>query len=385
MKISSYTITRESQIDKEVDARLDSPQTAVFVFGGAKSFRNKKEIFEKLAKKFPHSHIIGCSSAGEIFQTNVYDDSLSIAVAQFDGTALTSVALPIASYPNADALGKDLANKVNQKGLAGVFVLSEGIHINGSELIKGITSVLPQQIAVSGGLAGDGAEFKQTWTLHNGKLLDQHVVALGFIGDDIKVSHGTHGGWDKFGPKRLVTRSQGNVLYELDGEPALDLYKKYLGERAVELPSAALLFPLLIEENGTVEKTYVRTVLSIDEKEKTMTFAGDMPQGSQAQFMKANLDRLVDSASTAAKKIKNLASDTSTLAIAISCVGRRLVLKDRIEEEVESTMGFLPSKNTTQVGFYSYGELSPLVQGKPCELHNQTMTLTVLQETKRKK
>jgi hypothetical protein len=124
----------------------------------------------------------------------------------------------------------------------------------------------------------------------------------------------------------------------------------------------------------------VRTVLAVDEQRQSMTFAGDIPQGSRAQLMRANFDRLIQGASDAAT-LAGAARDVrdgETLAIAISCVGRRLVLGERTEEEVEATLDVLPP-GSRQIGFYSYGEISPYAKG-PCDLHNQTMTLTTIAE-----
>jgi hypothetical protein len=108
-----------------------------------------------------------------------------------------------------------------------------------------------------------------------------------------------------------------------------------------------------------------------------MTFAGDVPQGSTAQLMRGTTERLVDAAQSAAVSAR-LPGDEPSLAIAVSCVGRRLYLGQRVEDELEAvTSGLGP--NCGLVGFYSYGELSPVSAGT-CDLHNQTMTITVLRE-----
>jgi hypothetical protein len=211
------------------------------------------------------------------------------------------------------------------------------------------------------------------------RLQTGYVTAVGFYGDRIRIGHGSKGGWDRFGPERLVTRSNGNVLYELDGRPALGLYKEYLGDRASGLPATGLLFPLSLRASSADSKSLVRTILAVNEEDQSLTFAGDIPKGFLAQLMKANFDRLVHGASEAASSTRlSVDGPGPTLAIAISCVGRRLVLGERTEEEIEATMDALP-KGTRQIGFYSYGEISPYATGS-CDLHNQTMTLTTLSE-----
>jgi hypothetical protein len=176
----------------------------------------------------------------------------------------------------------------------------------------------------------------------------------------------------------VVTRAQGNVVEELDGEPALDLYERYLGDLAAGLPSSGLLFPLSISD-GPQGEALVRTMLAVDHQARTITFAGDVPQGWTAQLMKADIDRLVDGAAQAATDTAAMCDVVGEcLAVAVSCVGRRLVLKGRVEEELEVAVESLPD-GAHLVGFYSYGEISPLTSGR-CDLHNQTMTLTTLAE-----
>ncbi|HNT70258.1 MAG TPA: FIST C-terminal domain-containing protein, partial [Bacteroidales bacterium] len=193
----------------------------------------------------------------------------------------------------------------------------------------------------------------------------------------LKVSHGSMGGWDPFGPERLITKSTSNKLYELDGQPALSIYKKYLGEYSDELPGSALLFPLSVKLSEN-EEPVVRTILSIDEDEQSLTFAGNIPTGCYTRLMQANFDRLIEGASNAAtNSIQTF--QKPDLAILISCVGRKLVLNQRIEEEVEAIRDILGT-STAITGFYSYGEISPNQGFNSCELHNQTMTITTMSE-----
>jgi hypothetical protein len=193
-------------------------------------------------------------------------------------------------------------------------------------------------------------------------------------------SRGTVQDSDARGSSKTITKSAGNILYELDGRPALQLYKEYLGERATGLPATGLLFPLALRATKTEDKSLVRTILAVSETEQSMTFAGDMPEGTLAQLMRANFDRLIQGASEAALRTVNGRSQSSnpTLSVAISCVGRRLVLGERTEEETEAALDVLP-KGSAQVGFYSYGEISPYAR-RECDLHNQTMTLTTISE-----
>jgi hypothetical protein len=264
-------------------------------------------------------------------------------------------------------------------GLNHVFVLSNGLEINASDLVKGLSEALPPEITVTGGLAGDGARFKETIAFWNDLSEKRTVAALGLYGDRLKVGFGSLGGWDPFGPERLITRSNGNVLYELDGKSALELYKRYLGEHAKGLPATGLLYPLSIRAKEDTAGL-VRTILAVDEENQCMTFAGDIPEGMYARLMKANFERLIDGATGAAKiSYQAIGSIEPDLAILISCVGRKMVLKQRVEEEIESVRELLGDR-TKLTGFYSYGEISPFTPGADCALHNQTMTITTLLE-----
>ena len=358
--------------------RIDSRRTLVLVFGSS-SLLDSADPLGELIEDYPESIIIGCSTAGEILGTQISDESVSAAIVRFAHTDIRLASAPAHSAEGSFTAGQEIARQLKDARLKGILVLSDGLNVNGSELVRGLNSQVPSSVVVTGGLAGDGDRFRRTWVLQDRRPQSGFVTAVGFYGDRIRIGHGSKGGWDRFGPERRVTKSKGNVLFELDGRPALQLYKEYLGERADGLPATGLLFPLALRANQADSKSLVRTILAVDEGEQSLTFAGDIPEGAFAQLMKANFDRLVQGASEAASSTTLPAEgDSSTLAIAISCVGRRLVLGERTEEETEATLDVLP-KGTQQVGFYSYGEISSYTAGT-CDLHNQTMTLTTLSE-----
>jgi len=358
---------------------LDSPQTLVLVFA-APEYMDRPHALAALRDAYPTSKLIGCSTAGEISGPFVNDASLSVALVQFEYSTVAVVSAEIKQVAASLAAGETLARQLNHEDLRAVFVLSDGLNVNGSELIKGLNSALPANVVVTGGLAADGDRFKRTWVIRNGLPETGVITAVGLYGDRLRITHGSRGGWDTFGPERRVTRSEGNILYELDGKPALELYKEYLGERASGLPATGLLFPLSIRQDAADARQLVRTILAVDEAKQSMIFAGDIPVGYMAQLMRANFDRLVSGASLAADQAaRNTAACGPLLAVAISCVGRRLVLGERIEEETEITLEHLPA-GARQVGFYSYGEISPYATGS-CDLHNQTMTLTTFSES----
>jgi hypothetical protein len=346
----------------------------VVAFGAAECLREQAPLRELVAA-YPRARLLGCSTAGEIFGTTINDGTISVAVCRFEATELRSACAPVGAATDSRQAGRAIATALAAPELRGLIVLSDGLRVNGSELLGGLNEVLPAGVVVTGGLAGDGSRFQQTWVLHQGEPRAGWVSAVGLYGEEISISHGSQGGWDIFGPERLVTRSSGNVLQEIDGRPALDLYKAYLGDLAEGLPANALLFPLSLRREKTDRTAVVRTILAVSEADRSLTFAGDIPCGSLVQLMRANVDRLIDGASDAATLTRRGSRvEGPGLTIAISCVGRRLVLGERAEEEVEAVAETLPP-DAPLVGFYSYGEISPCASGR-CELHNQTMTLT---------
>jgi hypothetical protein len=358
---------------------LDSDRTLVIAFGATR-YVDTPDPLAVLRAAYPRSHVVGCSTAGEIVGHSLADDSIAVAIARFEHTVLATATARVAASHDSFAAARELAHALQADDLRAILVLSDGLGVNGSELVRGFNSVLPESVVVTGGLAGDGDRFARTWVVTDGTARSGIVAAVGFRGSRVRVGHGSKGGWDIFGPERRVTRSDGNVLYELDGKPALALYKQYLGERARGLPATALLFPLALRSDDDPAKMLVRTVLSVEERTQSMTFAGNIPQGSRCQLMRANFERLIEGASHAALHTKATTGDDSgpTLAVAISCVGRRLILGERTEEEIEAALVELP-RGTGLVGFYSYGEISPYATGH-CDLHNQTMTLTTIAE-----
>lgn len=349
----------------------------VLVFGGTDVLAQRQH-FDVVRASYPKATIIGCSTAGEILGTRVFDDTLAVTAVRFERTQIRTAYGMAVEGESSHSRGKLLGAELPKEGLRHVFVLSDGIHVNGSDLVRGIREELPTEVQVTGGLSGDGARFKTTLVLDPSGAQQRRIVAVGFYGEALKVGFGSLGGWDAFGPSRVITRAEANVLFELDGQPALTLYKSYLGEHAKALPGSGLLFPLSLKTGSSSTTEVVRTVLGVDEDRKSMTFAGDMPVGAHARLMKANFDRLIEGAHGAALASVSSGGPAPQLAVLISCVGRKMVLKQRTEEELEAVREIVGDAAIS--GFYSYGEICPSMPDASCELHNQTMTITTFSE-----
>ena len=295
---------------------------------GAKNLVHVPAVFERIRTQFPAAQIAMCSTAGEIYNTQIFEDTISIVAMSFKDTPIKAETVNIENFNNSYEAGTGLLKKFDKTGLSYILVLSDGSKVNGSELVRSLKICSRQNILVTGGLAGDGNNFQSTVVGLNALPSEGVIVGIGLYGNKIKVHHGSQGGWEMFGLEKTVTRSKANVLYEIEGGNALELYKKYLGPDADALPGSALLFPLSVVLSDTGEEV-VRTILSINQEEGSMTFAGDIPEGSQVRFMKANFDKITNAASKAALQSLDSEDETPDLALLISCVGRKLILQSR--------------------------------------------------------
>ncbi len=351
----------------------------LLVFTGINLVENNN-ILSFLTAQFKNAQILSCTTAGEINQTNVEENSIICSAIHFEKTPIETVVDNLNNYKNSFELGTNLAKKLNTKNLTHIFMLADGNLVNGDDLLTGIKSEIGTNIQISGGIAGDGDRFQKTLVGLNEDCREGNVVLMGLYGNHIHVGTGKKAGWDVFGPEKTITKSKENFLHEIDGENALDMYKTYLGKYANELPASALLFPISIKTEDH-DFYIVRTILSIDNENKVMKFAGNVPEGSTIRFMKSNFDRLVLAASEAGVEACESLGDNTIpeLAVIVSCVGRKLVLANRIEEEVEAAVECFP--NTTKIiGFFSYGEISPQKDDHISYLHNQTITITTFSE-----
>lgn len=358
-----------------MDLSFDPDLILCFVSPG---YKELDETLEALISKYPNAKIAGCSTSGEILDTSVDDETIALTAVSFDTTRVKLVKENIDQAQDSRYVGYKITEGLAGDDLRHIMVFSDGLHVNGAELVKGLKSDVGANISITGGLAGDGADFTRTFVIADGKATEKQIVGIGFYGSALQIGYGSKGGWDSFGIERKVTKSKDNILYELDGQPALALYKSFLGPKANELPSSGLLFPLSMRDEES-ELPVVRTILAVSEEDQSLTFAGDIPQGSYVRLMKANIDRLINGAQASASISQNGSKIASDLAILISCVGRRLVLKQLVEEELEAVRTELGDRPSI-TGFYSYGEIAPFGEFAPCQLHNQTMTITTFSE-----
>ena len=351
---------------------------ALVIYFAAPTVIRDHDVSELLRKRYPQARQIGCSSGGEIHDAEILDGSISGVALRFE-RAEFDIASANVCFGEDRNTGVELASQLLRDDLKWVFLLSDGIKVNGSELVRGFAEVLPDNVLLTGGLAGGSPGLGESYVGLDGPPRALQVLALGVYGSGVHCSSGSMGGWQVFGPPRRITRSEGNILYELDGAPALDLYKHYLGAEAANLPGSALLYPLAIWAPGQDKQDVVRTISGVDEASKSLIFTGDVPEGYSAKLMSASFAQLARGAELSAEQAQVSKDHQEVLAILVSCIGRKLLMGQMVADEVEAVKDVLPSE-TSITGFYSYGEIAPHGFTGNCQLHNQTMTITTIWE-----
>ncbi|MBC8757007.1 FIST C-terminal domain-containing protein [Kordia sp. YSTF-M3] len=352
----------------------------VFVFGN-RYLLESETIYNEIKTLFNDGHLVFGSTAGDITSHYVDDESISITAIEFERSRFeikTANVLENNAEIDSYKTGKNLIEQFSNEGLKHIFIVSEGSFSNGSQLTQGMNSATENNLLITGALCGDAARFEKTIASYNELPKAGEIVAIGLYGETLDISFSINGGWTPFGPERIVTKSKANVLYELDHQPALDLYKKYLGEKSKELPGAALLYPLKVKSTND-KQSIVRTILNINEEENSMILAGDILENSRVQLMMTNVDSIVEASENAAIQALKSRNTAPELALLVSCIGRKLVLDQRVEEEIEEIIEVV-GENTTICGLYSYGEIAPFQGETNCQLHNQTMTITLISE-----
>ena len=353
---------------------VEDPQLVIWF--GAYAQARKPGVYEGLRERFPSALIAGCSTNGEIFGGDAMDDACVAAAVRFDGTRVKAAYAVLEPGADARAGGRKLAAELQGEALKGVYVLADAFSFNGADLVDGLIESLPEGVVVSGGMAGDDA------TLGSATLagLDEAprqggALAIGFYGSRVRINHGVAGGWDALGPSRNVTRSEGHVVYELDGQPALEVYERLVGDAGT---TARLRHPFAFKPDADSAQDVIREVVGIDRENHGVIFIDTVPQGCWGQILRGTDEHLVDGAALAARRAGMDKADDETLSLVVSCIGRKWVMGQRIGDETEAVQDESPT--TPTIGFYSYGEIAPHERTGLCTLHHASVSVTLLSE-----
>ncbi|MBD5634475.1 MAG: FIST C-terminal domain-containing protein [Candidatus Eremiobacteraeota bacterium] len=352
------------------------------LYFGSRSVLLDAERYTEMRAAYPRATIAGCSATRSIAGDVVEEDVVVAVALRFAHTSIRlaqgSVTNSIQSRDAGTAIGETLA----AKDLAAIFLLADGLLVDETALTAGVSAAVGDVPLIIGGMASDPRDYEMVLVGADCAPTGGVVAAVGFYGDAIRFAHGRGCGWDAFGPRRRVTKANGNVLFELDGKPAYELYRRYLGDvLSGRAASEGVIYPLSISSPEDAETTLVRAPLAIDDGPASMTFAGHVPEGWMARLMRGNADRLILGAAEAARQAHFVADESGagdTLALVVSCAGRHQMMGQRTEEELEAVGAELAG--TTRIGFYSFGEIAPVGDRGGADVHNQTICITSLTE-----
>ena len=376
MKVKQYKYINDKW-DKELDYSLDSHSTLIIIFG------NKDKEVVPIINNFPQSKIIGCSSGGEICKDfYTLNDSLVISVIQFEKSSLTTVTVDINNYDDSFSKGKEIFSALQDENLKGIITFAPGLTINGTKFVAGLSST-KGACTICGGLAGN-SDITETFIYSNkGKELDK-AVAVGVYGEDVEVFSSAYSGVAPISLEREITLAKDNIVFEIDNMTAYEFYCKYLPD-SLEISqdnfnSLSFQFPLSIADNLNIDEDTVRTPIGLNITNGSIIFSGEFTTGDKVRLLRATTDRFIEGANKACRNLYSEIGNRENLVIAVSCVGRRSVLRDYIDDEIV-TMKNIVSHHGTLCGFYSFGEISDRTNNYSV-FHNQTMNLIGIVENK---
>jgi len=305
------TFSAASQKKESFDAGKEATEMAVnklskmpniFWVFGAISY-NQEKLLEGVNSVIPGTPVITCTTDGKISTLGLSTDSVVVLALASDQIKFTTVAVDFLSQDSFKA-GIKVGNQFINTNIKYMQIFSDGLLGNGSKIVEGIQKVFGKSISIAEGTTGDGSLFTRTYQYHNYKVLTNSIVGVGFEGKYSFIT-GVSSGWTPIGMAKKVTKSIGNVVYELDGQPALDVYKKFLGKHASLLPAVGVEYPLgLSGPQGDVEEDgyfLCRATMGVDHEKGSITFAGDVPQGAMVKITMGNDLDVIKTAKKAAQ------------------------------------------------------------------------------------
>ncbi len=365
-----------------VAQHLDGPPSILWVFSSASY--DQQHLLEGIRTVAMDVPLIGCTTDGEISSAGLTDESVVILALASHDVRFHTAYVPFLSQDSFIA-GRRIGEAFQNRDCQYLQIFSDGLTGNAVRIIEGIQSVLGKNIIISGGTSGDGGRFLRTFQYLDDQVLTDSIVAVGFCGN-FAVGTGIGCGWFPVGTAKQVTRSEGNTLYELDGQPALQVYEKFLDRFASQLPAVGVEYPLGILGTSGDDEDHgyflCRATMGVDRETGSIRFAGDIPQGAMVKMTMGNENDVVDAARKAAGKalasLKQTSGKIQAKAIFVySCMARKIVLGSRTGEEI-AVIRKIVGDDVPIIGFYTYGEYAPSGKQNQSHFHNETVTLTIL-------
>jgi len=276
---------------------------------------------------------------------------------------------------SASQIGKRAAELFTRPAF---LVISGGLTIDGDEILEGFESVCGKDTTIFGGLAADALKMQRTYVFTNDTFTDKGLLALVLNGEKISLNGVAVGGWRPVGMDRVITKSEGNVVYTIDDEPALSFVKRYAGLKDVDTDNGlnfmlASNFQLQLQRQD--KHPVMRTPMRANTNDGSIVFAGSLPQGSKVKLSLLPGFDVIEATQAEFVKYKNEQPEADAL-IVFSCAGRQITLGPYASEEIN---GIKNIWNAPLAGFFCYGEIGRVVSGQH-EFHNMTCSLAILKE-----
>jgi hypothetical protein len=356
--------------------KLDCSPTACWLFSSPSP--KLRELVRGVVHAVGVVNLVGCTTDGEISSVGLSTGSVVLCGIVTDQIEF-NIACATGLRKNSEDAGRRLAQQLPST-VRYVQVFSDGLTGNGCAILRGLASALGPHVPIAGGTAGDDGEFRNTWQFFGSDVLSDAIVAIGFSGD-FSFGTGVSSGWSPIGIAKKVTKARGNVVYELNGQPALEVYERFLGKHADKLPSVGVEYPLgLVNGVGCCDEDFhlLRATMSVNRSDGSIVFAGEVPEGSMVRLTCGDHASILEAAEkAAASALADLGDATAVMAFFYSCMARKIVLGRRTREEIHRIRSAIGPRLPI-VGFYTYGEYCRIKRGGSSLLHNETACVTVI-------
>lgn len=337
-----------------------------FVIAFASVSFDQEELVRGIREATEHAPLIGCSDAGEITNDGPHEKSVAVMAIRSDTLAFTS---GLGGEVRADAreAGRTVAKEIKAKApdsLRALVMFPDVLTGNGAEIVRGVLDILGSHFPVVGGAPGDDFLFEKTYEYRDDTIATGTVAAFGISGS-FSMGIGVRHGWIPIGVPMKVTKSEGAVVHELDGRPAIAIYEDYFGQKADELkkePLArmAITYPLGIKLPD-MEEYLIRDPITVDAN-GSITCAAEIPEGAEIRLMIGSKEKAIEAAEEAATKLMNdfeRVGSKPKLMLMFNCIAREKLFGQKAKDEIEAVMAIV-GRDVPLLGFYTYGEQAPV-------------------------
>lgn len=378
MKAKSVKGNSVDEIKAELEKAITddfSPSLAI-VFLSIK--QDREAVCHLLEEK--EIQIFGATTAGEFIDGEIGNESIAIMLLNINPENFR-----LMHIETGENKTREISKLIAKKGLEefrnpAFIVASGGISTDGEMIVKGIEDVVGHDATIFGGLAGDDFTMTGTYVFTNQNYNINGLVVIVLDADKVNVAGLATSGWQPVGTMRTITKSEGNVVYTIDGQPALDVVIKYMGvnknldEWKDVIMNVGSEFPMQLQREDA--EPVIRAPLFANKEDRSLVCAGSVPQGSRIRFSLPPDYNVIEKVIEECKEIKEKELPIAEAMIMFSCKARHLSLGPMVSDEIDQVKEVW---DAPMAGFFSYGEMGKASQGKH-EFHNNTCSLVVISE-----